>query len=48
LCIAEATVKNHVHHVLEKLQVATRGQAAAGLRSVRATLDERLSSRHSG
>jgi DNA-binding NarL/FixJ family response regulator len=29
LTIAEATVKNHVHHVLEKLQVATRGQAAA-------------------
>lgn len=29
LAIAEATVKNHVHHVLEKLQVTTRGQAAA-------------------
>jgi DNA-binding NarL/FixJ family response regulator len=29
LNIAEATVKNHVHHVLEKLHVATRGQAAA-------------------
>ena len=29
LNIAEATVKNHVHRVLEKLQVATRGQAAA-------------------
>jgi two-component system nitrate/nitrite response regulator NarL len=29
LNIAEATVKNHVHHVLEKLQVATRAQAAA-------------------
>ena len=29
LNIAEATVKNHVHHVLEKLQVNTRGQAAA-------------------
>jgi two-component system, NarL family, nitrate/nitrite response regulator NarL len=29
LNIAEATVKNHVHHVLEKLQVSTRGQAAA-------------------
>jgi DNA-binding NarL/FixJ family response regulator len=28
LLIAEATVKNHVHHVLEKLQVATRTQAA--------------------
>jgi len=29
LCIAEATVKNHVHHVLEKLKVTTRRQAAA-------------------
>jgi len=29
LRIAEATVKNHVHHVLEKLQVPNRGQAAA-------------------
>jgi len=29
LHIAEATVKNHVHHVLEKLQVSTRGQAVA-------------------
>ena len=28
LNIAEATVKNHVHHILEKLQVANRGQAA--------------------
>lgn len=47
LCISEATVKNHVHHVLEKLQVATRGQAAAGLRSVRATFDQRVLSRRS-
>jgi two-component system nitrate/nitrite response regulator NarL len=29
LHIAEATVKNHVHHLLEKLNVASRGQAAA-------------------
>jgi DNA-binding NarL/FixJ family response regulator len=29
LHIAEATVKNHVHHVLAKMQVATRGKAAA-------------------
>ncbi|HEY8550336.1 MAG TPA: response regulator transcription factor [Vicinamibacterales bacterium] len=29
LMIAEATVKNHVHNVLGKLQVATRTQAAA-------------------
>jgi two-component system, NarL family, nitrate/nitrite response regulator NarL len=29
LNIAESTVKNHVHHVLEKLKVTTRAQAAA-------------------
>ena len=29
LSIAEATVKNHVHHVLEKLRVSTRGKAAS-------------------
>jgi DNA-binding NarL/FixJ family response regulator len=29
LRIAEATVKNHVHHVLEKLRVTSRAQAAA-------------------
>jgi len=29
LNIAEATVKNHVHHVLEKLHVGSRGQAMA-------------------
>jgi two-component system nitrate/nitrite response regulator NarL len=28
LNIAEATVKNHVHHLLEKLQVQSRAQAA--------------------
>jgi DNA-binding NarL/FixJ family response regulator len=33
LCIAEPTVKNHVHHLLEKLEVTTRAQAA-----IRATL----------
>jgi DNA-binding NarL/FixJ family response regulator len=33
LRIAEATVKNHVHQVLEKLRVPSRGQAAAYLRS---------------
>lgn len=31
LNIAEPTVKNHVHHLLEKLEVATRAQAAARL-----------------
>jgi DNA-binding NarL/FixJ family response regulator len=29
LNLSEATVKNHVHHVLEKLQVSTRAQAMA-------------------
>jgi DNA-binding NarL/FixJ family response regulator len=29
LYIAEATVKSHVHHVLEKLQVSSRAQAIA-------------------
>src|SRR5262249_6125678 len=29
LSIAEATVKNHVHHLLEKLRVSSRGQAVA-------------------
>jgi two-component system nitrate/nitrite response regulator NarL len=29
LCISPATVKNHVHHLLQKLQVQSRGQAAA-------------------
>jgi two-component system, NarL family, nitrate/nitrite response regulator NarL len=42
LNIAEATVKNHVHHLLEKLQVTTRGQAAATMgRCARATLRSR-------
>jgi two-component system nitrate/nitrite response regulator NarL len=33
LNIAEATVKNHVHQVLEKLRVPSRAQAAAYIRS---------------
>jgi len=42
LNIAEATVKNHVHHVLEKLQVGTRGQAAAaGAAPLKAALESR-------
>jgi len=46
LTIAEATVKNHVHHVLEKLQVATRGQAAAaGPPLLKASLTPRSSRR---
>jgi two-component system, NarL family, nitrate/nitrite response regulator NarL len=32
LCIEVATVKNHVHNILEKLQVTRRGEAAALLR----------------
>jgi DNA-binding NarL/FixJ family response regulator len=32
LCIELATVKNHVHHILEKLQVERRGEAGAYLR----------------
>jgi two-component system nitrate/nitrite response regulator NarL len=46
LHIAEATVKNHVHHVLEKLHVATRGQAAAaGARPLKSGLEPRAPSR---
>lgn len=33
LCIEVPTVKNHVHNVLKKLEVARRGQAAAHLRT---------------
>jgi DNA-binding NarL/FixJ family response regulator len=33
LRIGTATVKNHVHHILEKLDVRRRGEAAARLRS---------------
>jgi DNA-binding NarL/FixJ family response regulator len=33
LSIAEATVKNHVHHLLEKLRVTTRTQAIARVSS---------------
>lgn len=32
LCIEVATVKNHVHNLLEKLQVKRRGEAAAAVR----------------
>lgn len=32
LFIEQTTVKNHVHHILAKLQVARRGEAAARLR----------------
>jgi DNA-binding NarL/FixJ family response regulator len=46
LTIAHATVKNHVHRVLEKLNVTTRGRAAAvGLPPVNAPLSNRSSRR---
>ena len=35
LRISAATVKNHVHNILEKLQVSRRGEAAAQLRQQR-------------
>lgn len=35
LCIEVRTVKNHVHHLLDKMQVSRRGEAAARLRAVR-------------
>lgn len=37
LCIEVATVKNHVHNILNKLQVSRRGEAAAVIRSARAS-----------
>jgi two-component system, NarL family, nitrate/nitrite response regulator NarL len=36
LAISAATVKNHIHNILQKLQVSRRGQAAARLRARRA------------
>ncbi len=49
LDIAEATVKNHVHHLLEKLQVSTRGQAIAGAMPLQMlALDKHASSPSSG
>lgn len=43
LNIAEATVKNHVHRVLEKLNVTTRAQAATAGLPLRAPLAPRTS-----
>jgi len=46
LAIEVATVKNHVHNVLEKLQVHRRGEAAARLRRIpRSAVDPRDYSR---
>jgi two-component system, NarL family, nitrate/nitrite response regulator NarL len=36
LAISDATVKNHMHNILQKLQVSRRGQAVARLRACRA------------
>ena len=41
LSISTATVKNHVHNLLEKLQVRRRGDAAAHLRAPRAQTGHR-------
>lgn len=45
LGIAEATVKNHVHHLLEKLNVTSRGQAAASTASLLSALRQDSSPR---
>lgn len=42
LCIQLSTVKNHVHHVLEKMDVARRGEAAARLRGMGRSRLERV------
>lgn len=44
LSIEVATVKNHVHNILEKLQVNRRGDAAARLRLVEGTAEDVLGS----
>ncbi|MEO8333824.1 MAG: response regulator transcription factor [bacterium] len=41
LRIGTATVKNHVHNILEKLQVTRRAEAAARMRSVRQSMSPR-------
>jgi two-component system, NarL family, nitrate/nitrite response regulator NarL len=45
LAIGTATVKNHVHNILEKLEVSRRGEAAATMRDGRAanSIDSRTS-----
>jgi len=37
LHIELATVKNHVHHILEKLGASRRGEAVARMRGIQAT-----------
>src|SRR5262245_57517622 len=34
LGISAATVKNHIHSILQKLQVHQRGEAASGIRTI--------------
>jgi DNA-binding NarL/FixJ family response regulator len=49
LHISPSTVKNHVHNLLNKLQLTTRGQAmAAGGVQLKAALQSRMSSRRVG
>jgi len=36
LCVALSTVKQHVHHILEKLEVKRRGEAVARIQRTRA------------
>jgi two-component system nitrate/nitrite response regulator NarL len=48
LCIGLATVKNHVHNILDKLQVRRRGEAAARLRGAVAEGSPSLAATGSG
>jgi two-component system, NarL family, nitrate/nitrite response regulator NarL len=48
LCIGLATVKNHVHNILDKLQVRRRGEAAARVRGVRREGSPSMTARGSG
>jgi two-component system nitrate/nitrite response regulator NarL len=45
LCIEVATVKNHVHNILGKLQISGRGQAAAWIRRAGATTGQAAAAR---
>ena len=48
LRISSATVKNHVHHILEKLQVRRRGEAAACVRAAQAHHHRQLAPENTG
>jgi two-component system, NarL family, nitrate/nitrite response regulator NarL len=41
LCIEVPTVKNHIHNILDKLQVRRRSEAAARVRGLRETRRDR-------